>query len=365
MRPTPSIWSTLRISGLGGTHLEDSGVDLIENIVDRAVMGVGPVLAQLPFYIKLIGRYLDWIDREKPDLIILVDNPGLNILLAEAAKKRKIPVLYYICPQYWAWGPWRLRRFARAVDVAFAILPFEPPLFWNAGIPTGFAGHPMLAPGSAPKETLAALESETREAEDILALLPGSRKAEIEKHLLPMLTLYAKLRSERGVRAAIIPQKNKERRRHVQAILDQQRALGRLPEGVTALECSATDILGTARLAIAKSGTICLETAITGTPLVVVYKLSNMLDRFFSKNLLSVPWFAAPNLVLGRSAIPEFRVDSASMWEEEIFQAAKELWDEGPARARQLRDLRELRERLAGSGAAKELVRWILGGKGA
>ncbi|MFQ5506253.1 MAG: lipid-A-disaccharide synthase [Planctomycetota bacterium] len=334
----------LEITAIGGSELESNGVRLLTNLADHAVMGILAVFRRIPFYCGLMARYLAYLDRAKPDLVLLIDNPGLNMLLAEQAKARGIPVLYYICPQYWAWGPWRMQRFRSCVDGAISILPFEPSLFWKAGVPTAYAGHPLLpkAPEPAPEPR-----------DPLLVILPGSRQAEIERHLLPMVALFDKLKQGCPEARAVIVQQNPQRLARIRDLL------GEHCNG--SLELRGGDpfpVLRHARLALVKSGTSSLQTAMCRTPEVVVFKLGGFSETVFAHNFISVPWIAAPNLVAGRTALPEFCFHSDKHWNE-VFAAMRRLWDAGDARTEQLGALDEIRARLAGRGAAAEAVRWI------
>jgi len=337
----------IELSAIGGRDLEAQGVELVANVVDRAVMGLRAVLAQLPFYFRLVGRVVDWLDAKRPDLVIVIDNPGLNMIVAEQARRLGIPVLYYILPQYWAWGPWRMKRFKAAVSGAISILPFEPPIFWSAGVPTAFAGHPLLdstPPGSSD------------EREPLFVIMPGSRQAEIDKHLLPMIEVFRRLRERYPEARGVIAQGDPQ---HVAEIRDRLKDAGVvLDQTLEVCHCEPTDVLARARLALVKSGTSSLLTAMCRTPHVVVYKLGNVLETWWAGHLVHVPFIAGPNLVAGREVVPEFCFHADATWTE-VGARLLELWPDGETRNRQLTGLDEIRERLKGPGAAVEAVRWL------
>ena len=129
---------------------------------------------------------------DPPDLVVLVDYPGLHLVMAKAAKRRNIPVLHYIAPQYWAWGPWRMRRYRRAVDATLTILPFETEFFRRQKVPAAYIGHPLLdeIADEPPEQSMV----DAVRARKTLVIMPGSRRAEIQANLGGMLLLVSELR---------------------------------------------------------------------------------------------------------------------------------------------------------------------------
>ena len=333
-----------RIEALGGTQLQDLGVRIHVNLVDQAVMGIKGVLALLPFFFRAMGTALQVLEDDPPDLFIPIDNPGFNLLLAEQCKKRGIPVLYYICPQYWAWGPWRMRRFCRAVDGAIAILPFEPPLFESLGIPTACAGHPLLQdlPEPQPEE----------ERAPNLVLLPGSRSKEIQRNLPGMLRVWEAFRRKHPEASCKILQNHARREESILDLLRSQAHPPQLVLGDTLAQ------LGRARLALVKSGTASLQAALLRTPSVVVYKLGNRLEEGLGRKLLTVPWIAAANLVLGAPKVPEFCFAADETWQE-VTERLHDLWEDGPLRQELVKNLDQCRRSLEGPGADRLVLDWL------
>lgn len=333
------------IAGFGGGALERDGVRLLENLVDDAVMGLFRVLGRLPFYMRVVGAFRDWVRTERPDVVVVFDSPGIHMVLAEVAKSAGCPVLYFICPQYWAWARWRLRRFRKAVDGTIAILPFEPPMFEACGVPAGFAGNPLVArvPELAPEPR-----------EPVLAVLPGSRRAEIERNLPHMLALLRAFHVEHPEMRAVIPHQNPKRLARIREIVAEHGGI----EGLTFHDGGVFDVLPRARLALVKSGTSTMQAALCRTPQVVVYRLSGELEMWLSQ-FLSTPWIAAPNLVLGRAAVPEFLFRRDSTWRA-VYRCLLELWPDGLVRNQQLAAADEVRRRLQGTGSVEEAVRWLL-----
>ncbi len=334
----------LHIEAFGGSGLAKLGIKVHVNLVDQAVMGIKGVLALLPFFFRVTGTFLELLDDSPPDLFIPIDNPGLNLLLAEQCKKRGIPVLYYICPQYWAWGPWRLRRFCKAVAGAISILPFEPPLFESMGLPTACAGHPLL-------QNLTAPLPETERKPNLL-LLPGSRSKEIRRNLPGMLRVWEAFRNKHPEAGCKILQSGTKQEVSIRNMLGQCSHPPILVFG------DPSEELGRARLALVKSGTGSLQTSLQGTALVVVYKLGNPLEEWLGKLLLTVPWIAATNLVLGRKAVPEFCFAGEEDWSK-VTEALLTLWEQGSPRKEIKAALGECRQALTGPGADHLVREWI------
>ncbi|MEZ5990635.1 MAG: hypothetical protein R3F30_16275 [Planctomycetota bacterium] len=340
----------LRVSGMGGEALAAAGVEVGDRIVDRAVMGLSGALRELPFFVGVVGRFIEGLRRERVDAVVLVDNPGLNLVLAERARAHGVPVLYFVCPQYWAWAPWRMRRFRRAVGGAIAILPFEQPLFHAAGVPTAAAGHPLRAHRPP-------LAAEPREPS--LLLLPGSRRAELDAHLEGMLRLFARFRARRPEARALLPQPDPTRLAGLERRVAALAAHGVPTEGVTLVAEDAYALAATCRAALVKSGTSALQTGLARCPLVVVYRVRSRLAKALGHLLLTVPWIAAPNLVLGRPAFRELLFSDDHGWDEALT-ALDALWDPGPTRTASLEALDTLAIRLEGPAPEQVAADWLL-----
>ncbi len=343
--------------GLGGKTMERAGVRLLADLTSRPVMGFGPALARIPFYMGVIARTLALFRRDPPDLAVLVDSPALNLLLGQKARRMGIPVLYYVCPQLWAWAPWRMKRFQRACDGALTLFPFEAPFFRRGGIHAAWAGHPLA------RKVKKLLDPPGKENPfrdpPTLALLPGSRPRDQEGNLPLMVAALGILRRQGRKIRAVVGQDDPGR------LEKARRILASLPGGE---EIETTGdlhgLLAGARLAVVKSGTGSLEAALAGTPNLVVYALSPFL-RFLGNRFLSVPWVAAANLSAGKEIVPELLLVPGE--EEALARATARLWDDPAERERQKKDLLEIRKRLLPSGREADPAAWIrsLLGRGA
>jgi lipid-A-disaccharide synthase len=335
----------LRCTAFGGHHLAEAGATLRFSLSEHAVMGVRSVLRQLPLILRAFASYLRLLRSDPPDLVVLVDYPGLHVVMAKAARRRRIPVLHYVAPQYWAWGPWRMRRYRRSVDATLTILPFEPAFFRRFRVPARYIGHPLLdelshdPPDAA---TVAAVR-----ARPTLVLLPGSRRGEIAANLPGMLRTASALRAEHGDLRVVLPHRDPRRTPLL------REALATAGAGfVEHHEGPLAAWLAGARLVFAKSGTGSLEACLHGQPTIVVYQLRGFLAALGYHNILSVPWIAAANLVAGRRVVPEFCFARDRGWDD-VLAAARRLWADDGERGQLRAGLHEVQTRLGRAGATE------------
>jgi lipid-A-disaccharide synthase len=338
----------VRCSAFGGQLLADAGATVRISLSDHAVMGVVGVLKQLPLILRAFANYLRLLRDDPPDLIVLVDYPGLHVVMAKAAKRRGIPVLHYVAPQYWAWGPWRMRRYRRAIDATLTILPFETAFFRRFAIPAAYIGHPLL--DELDRNPPAAEAVTAIRARPTLVLLPGSRSAEITTNLPGMLRIANALREQQPDLRVVLPHKNPRRTTMLRAALASANATF-----VEHHEGPLAPWLAGARLVLAKSGTGSLEACLHGNPTIVVYQLRGMLSSIGYHSILSVPWIAAANLIAGRLVVPEFCFARESGWDQ-VEQAAVALWGDGPKRTAAVAGLAEVRQRLGAAGATARVA---------
>lgn len=338
----------LRWSGFGGHVLQDAGAAVRVQLSEHAVMGVRGVLRQLPLILRTFADFLRLLRDDPPDLVVLVDYPGLHLVMAKACKRRGIPVLHYVAPQYWAWGPWRMRRYRRAVDATLTILPFETAFFARFRVPAAYIGHPLLddlaAHPVATEEIAAVRERRT------LVLLPGSRRGEITSNLPGMLRVAKALRAREPSLRVVLPHKNPKRTPLLRELLASHDAAF-----VEHHEGPLGRWLAGARLILAKSGTGSLEACLHGAPTIVVYRLRGLLHTIGYHNILSVPWIAAANLIAGRRVVPEHCFHRDDGWNA-VQADAERLWFDDEARAQHLRDLAEVRRRLGAAGATARVA---------
>jgi lipid-A-disaccharide synthase len=328
----------VRIIGLGGPQMEQEGVELLAHASDLAVMGFAEVFGRLPFFMRLKRRIWSLLERERIDLVVPIDYPGFNLRLAEHAHSLRIPVLYFIAPQVWAWHASRAKKLSRFADHIAVILPFEEEFFRDAGARCSFVGHPLLdaqAP-AMPREEWAAQHALDPER-PILAVFPGSRQQEIDRHLELFLAAVDRVVAARPDVQPVVG---------VAASLDPA-AFGGVPWPRVPGD---SGLLWYATAALVKSGTTTLETALAGTPLVVAYRM-NPLSYALARRLVRVPHVALANLVADKRVVPELIQDEATP--DTLCAALLPLLDPGSERrAQMMRELAEIRGRLGDRGAA-------------
>jgi len=338
-----ALGAGVRTSAFGGSQLAEAGAEVRFGLSEHAVMGVVGVLKQLPLILRAFADFLRLLRDDPPDLVVLVDYPGLHLVMAKACKRRGIPVLHYIAPQYWAWGPWRMRRYRRAVDATLTILPFETEFFRRHRVPAAYIGHPLLDElAEQPPDPDAVQLVRARRT---LVILPGSRRAEIEANLRGLLGIADALRARDPELRVVIPHKNPRRTELIRSVLADAGAAH-----VEHHEGAIAPWLAGAHLVLAKSGTGSLEACLHGNPTIVVYKLRGPVASVGYHNILSVPYIAGANLIAGRVVAPEHCFHSDSGWQS-VQRDAERLWSDDEARRICLEGLDEVRRRLGEPGA--------------
>ena len=288
------------VIALGGKELEEAGARVDYSIDRFAFMGFAEIIAGLPRILSLERKLKCLLRGGGVDLFLPVDYPGFNLRLAASAKRSGVPVLYFISPQIWAWGGWRMRRMRRLIDLMAVILPFEKEIYDRVGLPAVFVGHPGVDEIPAPDLPK---EAPPMDGEFTVLLFPGSRNQEVAR-MLPVL-----LGAARVIRRSI------PRVRFVLGLaplidgglIDIPRDL----EGIVEVSREGLGMLDDASLVIAASGTVTLQCALSGTPLVVLYKTS-LATFTIGRRLVTIPWIAMPNVLAGKNLVPEFIQDRAT-----------------------------------------------------
>ncbi len=302
VRDLRAIRGDLEFYGIGGDALRGEGVDIWVDAREMALVGLTEVVAHLPFLRRVFKRLETQLATDPPEVLLLVDYPGFNLRLAEAAHSRGIPVFYYISPQVWAWHRSRIGRMARVLDLLMVIFPFEVDVFKETGLETVFVGHPLV---ESIQRTLAQppIDLPWPPGGRRVALLPGSRKQEIQYVLPPMLETARELRRRDPSVAFLIPAASPE---IAQPIHDQLAALP--AEDRTAIAVvpgQLREVVRQAQAAMVCSGTATVEVALIQCPMIVVYRTS-WLTYWIGRWLVSVPWLGMVNLIANRTLCPEF-----------------------------------------------------------
>lgn len=345
---------SLQFVGLGGPDLEARGVELLAGLDDLAVMGFAEVVRHLGFFWRLERQVRELLEQGGIDLVLAVDYPGFNLRMTRAAREAGIPVLYYIAPQVWAWKPGRAARLARDAAHISVILPFEPPIFEAEGGSVSFVGHPLVETPVPDPEAIAELRAELGVDPDarLLALLPGSRRQELDRHL------------ELFVEAA-----DALRKAHRDLVPVLAAAPGVAPEALAQTGVRTTTrtrtLLRASHVALVKSGTSTLEAAVAGVPFVMAYRTSLATYRM-ARMLVRVPHIALANLVAGERVVPELLQGEATA--DRLAQALAPLVEGGAAREAMLSGLEKIRGALGTPGAARRVAERaldVMGGEAA
>jgi lipid-A-disaccharide synthase len=340
--------------GLGGPALRAEGMTVIADMESVAVMGFG-VIRHLPAIRRARAEVRRAIE-SAPDAIFLpIDSPGLNLGLARAAHGMGRRVVYYVCPQIWAWGYGRVQRLREDVDLTLLLFRFEESILESEGVRARWVGHPAGALRADEARRQASRESlGIGPAERLVVLLPGSRRAEARHHLGPMLEAAERLSkgAGHGVRVAVSDAGFVEDAASVspaRELLDRLRPLRHRGDSEA--------LLRAADLALVASGTATLETAALGVPFVIVYRTS-ALNYAIARRLVRLPRIGLANIVMDAGVAPErIQGDATGL---EIARAAEPLLLDSAARERQLTGFAGLADRLGGSGAAERAAEALL-----
>ena len=332
-----------RVVGLGGAALAAAGVELLADPVARAAMGAD-VLRALPFYLGLLTRAAEHLERARPDLCLLVDSPALHVPLARLARGRARHVVHFATPQHWAWAPWRVHAYREAVDLALTILPFEPAWFRARGVRVAHVGHPLLDDYGAERLAPRAPGADG----DLLVLLPGSREGVVRRNLPWMLAAASRLRLALPSVEVAVLQDRPGLEPLLAELVARSGAAGWARVEVGELSAG----LARARAALSVSGTVLVDLLCHRVPAVVVYRLRRRLAARLAPRALTVPWFSSVNLLAGAEVYPEFCFAGEGPVEE-VERALERCYNDPAWRERCRAGLAEAARRLGPPGATE------------
>lgn len=336
----------LTFFGTGGPELRREGVETVQDIREMAVMGFAEVARHYFFFRKLFHRLIRIASERKPDAVILVDYPGFNLRLADRLSRMGIRVVYYICPQVWAWNRSRIPKMARIINRLITIFPFEEKHFADSGLKVDFVGHPLVA------ETDKTLSSPPAalpwKSSDRIALLPGSRMNEINRLLHPMIDSAAVILRSKPSASFIIAAASEEMAEHIRAQIKSRPSTPDIPvvAGMT------REIIRQARAAVVASGTATVETALLKCPMVIVYKVA-WLTYLLGRMLIRIRHIGMVNIIAERTICPELIQMAATP--AAIADAILPLITDTPQRRQMISELEAVRHAL-GSGDVEKLA---------
>ena len=341
----------LSFMGIGGPELRQAGVRILVDAAELTVVGITEVFSRLPGILKGMGTFKKALKIHQPDLLILIDFPDFNLRIAAAAKKLGIPVLYYISPQIWAWRQSRVKRIKRLVDHMAVILPFEQQFYVENDVPATFVGHPLL---DTPLPSVEKALMAGKEGKTTIGLVPGSREKEIARHLPVMLDTADILKDRLKHATFIISHARSVERKQLEAIVAGHpcRMNVEIISGGIETVFERSDVL------VAASGTVTLQAAIHGAPMVIIYKVSP-LSFLLGRALVRVPFIGLANLVAGRKLVPEFVQNDANA--ENIASALQDMLSDRNQLAELKKQLVDLRDVMGGGGASERVADLAIG----
>ena len=288
----------LQISGMGGIKMREAGVEIFVDSTELGVVGIIEVAKSVGFFLKLLKQMAEKAEKERPHLVVLIDYPGFNLRLAEKLHKLGIKVVYYISPQVWAWKKGRIPKIARDVTRMLCIFPFEPQVYAGTGLKADFVGHPLL-------EILRPYRDKTVERDDnLVLLLPGSRGGELKRHIPPFLETAAKLLKTHPTLRFAMPLPREKTKNIALSIIKAISIPEELEKRLEISVGNTRERMTEATAGLAASGTVTVEAAILGLPLVVAYK-TNWLTYQIAKRLVKLPSITIANLVTNRTVYEE------------------------------------------------------------
>ncbi|HLO06576.1 MAG TPA: lipid-A-disaccharide synthase, partial [Terriglobales bacterium] len=321
--PATTPGQKLEFFGVGGDRMRAAGCDTVVDAKELSVVGISEILSHLPKIWGLFHKLISEADRRKPDLAIVIDSPAFNWRVARQMHKRGIPVIYYVCPQFWAWRQGRVRLLRKYVNKALVIFPFEEKFYRDRGVDATFVGHP-LADLPRPEIDRAAYASQHQldPAKPWITLMPGSRMKEVRMNLPVILESAVRLGPGYDFLLPVAPTLE---RGFLQSLLADNLEVRLVPETLPALAQS--------RAGIVASGTATVEAAMMGTPFVMVYRVSP-LTYAVGRPRVKVPYFAMVNLIAGEEVVPELVQQDFTA--ENVATRLNQILVDGPAREKML-----------------------------
>lgn len=347
---------SIEFFGVGGEKMRAAGCDLVVDAKDLAVVGITEIVSHLPKIWGLFHKLIAAADQPRPDVAIVIDSPAFNWRVAREMKKRGVPVVYYVCPQFWAWRQGRVRLLRRYVDKALVIFPFEEKFYRDRGVDAEFVGHPLadLATPTISREEYAA-DYGLDPARHWITLMPGSRRKEVRMNLPEMLAaariLGDKYQFLLPVAVTLDPdfvQQIVNDHKHAGAVATSEQtspAQVRTSNSRIHLVRDSLPALVHSRAGIIASGTATVEAALMEVPFVMVYRVT-ALTYLLGRWTVKVPHFAMANLIAGKQIVPE--LVQKDFTAERVAGEVSRITEDGNQRAMMQSNLKEVRARLMG-----------------
>ena len=336
--------------GVGGPKMAAAGCKLLEDTAGRATM-IYKAFSRIGYYYGLIRRISRFLKSNKVDLVIVCDSPSFNFHIAKVAKKAGAKTLFYVAPQLWAWAGWRIRKMQRYCDKLCCVLPFEENWFRQRGIDSVFVGNPLLddLPGGLSRYRRDCKSFEPKSLR--LAIMPGSRAAEIDSLWEPMQQIALRIKEKHAGATFVTVAVDEER----QQVLKTRQ--------IAAFECDYTvgSVVSTAKMAdfaLVASGSATLQVAAAGCPMVIMYQSSRVLWHLVGQRLVKTKYLSLVNILAGKELVPEFMPYFTSI--DPIVQSIEQLVEDRDSLAQISRELVKLAEPLAEKKARREVAKIVM-----
>jgi lipid-A-disaccharide synthase len=331
--PTPSV--QLEFFGVGGERMRAAGCETFVDAKDLSVVGITEILSHLPKIWGLFHKLIAEADRRKPDLAIVIDSPAFNWRVARQMRKRGVPVIYYVCPQFWAWRQGRVRLLRKYVTKALVIFPFEEKFYCERGVDASFVGHPLAdLPSPTIDRAAYAAKHDLDPDKQWITIMPGSRVKEVRMNLPEILNATTRLGPGYEFLLPVAPTLD---RTFLQRLIGEREEIHLVDEALPAMSQSRAGIIA--------SGTATVEAAVMGLPFVMVYRVSP-LTYALGRPRVKVRHFAMANLIAGEEVVPELVQDTFTA--ENVMNELQKIIPEGPDRARMIQKLAEVKLQLRG-----------------
>ena len=362
----PTQASQIDFFGAGGERMRAAGCEIVVDAKDLAVVGITEILSRLPKILGLYRKLIRAADAKRPALAIVIDAPAFNWRVARQMRKRGIPVVYYVCPQFWAWRQGRVKLLRKYVNKALVIFPFEEKFYRDRRVDATFVGHPLAdLPAPAITREAYAAAHQLDAAKRWITLMPGSRRKEVRMNLPTILEAADRLEKDRlgGGYEFLLPVARTLDAAFLKGLTETRQAASL--RGNMHLVPEALPALFHSRAGIVASGTATVEAAVMGTPFVMVYRVSS-LTYALGKPRVKVPYFAMVNLIAEEEVVPELVQQKFTV--ENIVTELNKIILDGEPRARMVQRLAAVKARLQGSGsgahpseAAAEIILKMIG----
>ncbi|KAA0245646.1 MAG: lipid-A-disaccharide synthase [Candidatus Brocadia sp. AMX2] len=346
MKKNPS----LKFYGLGKENMKRAGLHCLHDMSTKSLMWLH-VLKELTTFLQMKKDCIRFFQQERPDAVILIDYCGFNFHLARAAKKLRIPVIYYICPQLWAHAPWRVKKMKKLVDKLIVVYPFEKPFYESAGIPVTYVGHPLFDEISKEGIDEGIVSELKKQGETIVSFLPGSRKQEIVRILPLLLQSAARIQQTIPSVKFLVSCGDEQHLDLVQTITRESGVNCKIMVG------NVHEVIKASDLCIAGAGTITLQIAYYLKPMIIVYKISPF-AYFIARPFLTTPYIGLVNTLAHKMIVPELLMCKENYaW---IADQAIQLLNDPQKRQACIHELSLLMDKMGKPGASEHAAEEVL-----